>query len=991
MPRQRKSSIDADAVRAAANGRWSDIIAALAGIDSRLLDGNHHKCPKAGCPSTKDAFRFTDRDGDGSTVCSQCSTPGTKNGFETIQWLTGKSFPDVLADVAKYLGIEPAAARKAKKQADEEKQKLQLLEWDEGAELLAGYWGGIYKRPITLDGMKACHGKLARFHTGNRDWTVLAFPVWGERLNSAEPIAYALYNITGGTLPTFKKVGKDWIETPVKVFTMVVDRTRWDANCGDGWIGPVEKLAAATHVHKVEGPSCLLACCSLDDVPEGMVFLTNCCGAKTQPRPWMPGQVGGKLVTIGHDSDKPGQEGATGWIDRNLRWQPGWSALAEFASECRNVILHDRIEPKSGKDHRDFFLAGNGADELLDRIDAAETIAFRPGGPTLKEILVGPDESRVTSEAVESLAKSDRIYQRGGELVHVVQDSEPPRHLRRERSIATDEIVSAPRIVGLPLPGVREILTTVVTFVHETKGELSAIHPPDFVVKQVAARGQWRGIRPIEAVVESPVLRPDGSVLQVTGYDARTGLLLFPKVEFPPIPDSPTYDDAIRARDELLEIFHDFPFPSDNHKSAALAALLTPAARHAISGPVPLFAFDASTPGSGKTLAADAIAATYTGERMTRTSAPTDDGEMRKVITSIVIAAEQFALFDNIPNGERFGSASLDAALTGTSWSDRILGQSRMTGSLPLTTIFFASGNNMSWGGDTSRRVLPIRLVPAEEEPESRSGFRHPELLRWVAAERPRLAVAAVTLLRAFFVAGCPHGSLPEWGGFSEWSQIVRAAVVWCDMADPAVARQEAKSNDRKVSELRMLIEGWKEADPGRNGMTVSTALELLAKSQKQMDQIEADGGFPVDQYPILRNAIREITAAGKEPNARSIGSKLGHFRSRVSGGEYFERREERLGVAWKVVACGTSGSCGTYSLPNAGTFLDAGTCTQNGTENASRNSSPAAAGKSTATTARTATCNHLDPKTWVAQNGSMHCRGCNKFMGSRNPQEAHQ
>jgi len=55
-------------------------------------------------------------------------------------------------------------------------------------------------------------------------------------------------------------------------------------------------------------------------------------------------------------------------------------------------------------------------------------------------------------------------------------------------------------------------------------------------------------------------------------------------------------------------------------------------------------------------------------------SNPRDDDECRKRITAIALAAEPAVLIDNIVYG--LGCASLDAALTATTWQDRILGRS---------------------------------------------------------------------------------------------------------------------------------------------------------------------------------------------------------------------------------------------------------------------------------------------------------------------------
>ena len=102
--------------------------------------------------------------------------------------------------------------------------------------------------------------------------------------------------------------------------------------------------------------------------------------------------------------------------------------------------------------------------------------------------------------------------------------------------------------------------------------------------------------------------------------------------------------------------------------------------------------------------------------------------------------------------------------LTATSWEDRLLGVNRIVRA-PLYVTWFATGNNVAIAADTARRVCHIRLESPEERPENRSGFRHPDLLRWVGENRQRLLGAAITILRAYFCAGRPdQGAGPRDG-----------------------------------------------------------------------------------------------------------------------------------------------------------------------------------------------------------------------------------
>src|SRR5262249_21277938 len=145
------------------------------------------------------------------------------------------------------------------------------------------------------------------------------------------------------------------------------------------------------------------------------------------------------------------------------------------------------------------------------RHDRGETVSAddRPS------ITISTEEHLVNAEAVRALASDATIYQRGGLLVRIVRDASPATNgLRRPLS---------PRIEELPAPLLRERLTAVADWkkVKETKygTEENPAHPPAWCVSAVHAHAEWPGIRHLEAVVDYPVFRPDGSILSTTGYD----------------------------------------------------------------------------------------------------------------------------------------------------------------------------------------------------------------------------------------------------------------------------------------------------------------------------------------------------------------------------------------------------------------------------------------------------------------------------------------
>lgn len=77
----------------------------------------------------------------------------------------------------------------------------------------------------------------------------------------------------------------------------------------------------------------------------------------------------------------------------------------------------------------------------------------------------------------------------------------------------------------------------------------------------------WAGIRPLVAISETPIARPDLSIATTPGYDPATGCAYLPACELPPISDHPTREDARAALEVLAEPFLDFPYRSDADRS----------------------------------------------------------------------------------------------------------------------------------------------------------------------------------------------------------------------------------------------------------------------------------------------------------------------------------------------------------------------------------------------------------------------------------------
>ncbi|HZT81221.1 MAG TPA: hypothetical protein VFA26_13410 [Gemmataceae bacterium] len=500
--------------------------------------------------------------------------------------------------------------------------------------------------------------------------------------------------------------------------------------------------------------------------------------------------------------------------------------------------------------------------------------AARPAPDARDDIIVSPDQHIVNDQAEKALAGDPEVYQRAGELVAVVSDGERKR------------------IVPLTINSIRDRLARNARFIsrHKSKHseERKRLHPPSWCGGALLDRGEYRHIRRLAGLVDHPVLRPNGSILEEPGYDAATGLIYTPAGPVGAVPQHPTKADAVDAARELLSAVADFPFARPMHQSAWLAALLTPLARFAFDGPAPLFLADANARGVGKGLLFQVIAHILSGKPFPVSSYTDDESEFRKHITSVARGGDRFVLLDNVEG--KFGNSTLDRALTATTWEDRLLGQNKKV-SFPLAATWYATGNNLSLAADTARRICQIRLECGDEHPELRKGFAHPELLSWVKSERPRLLRAALTILAAYCHAGRPDQDLSPWGSFEGWSGWVRAAVKWAGQSDPGETRQFLRDQSDLVHQnMCLLLRRWQELDRDGKGLTVGEVIDRVTPGPN---------GSPSATLNDMRAAIEHL--CGKV-DAVKLGQLLAGKKRRNFGGLFIDRAgKEHNAVRWVV------------------------------------------------------------------------------------------
>lgn len=427
----------------------------------------------------------------------------------------------------------------------------------------------------------------------------------------------------------------------------------------------------------------------------------------------------------------------------------------------------------------------------------------------------------ITAEALEAIYYLNippHIFRRSGMLTRINID---------EKGI--------PYIENLNESAFRGCLARACSFFRDgIKNEPIPISPPLDVVRDCLSLGDW-AFPALLGITETPVMRPDGTVMTQPGYDEITNLYYYPsaKLTVPSVPDIPTADDIERATELLLEPIADFPFDSDASLANALATMLTPILRPMIDGPVPLALFDKPQQGTGASLLAEIISVLATGRAAAMMTAQKDDEGWRKAITSLLLKGQLVVTIDNVEYD--LWAPSLAATLTATTYQDRILGHSEIV-QLPNRTTWLATGNNIRLRGDLPRRCIWVRMDARVARPwlRDRNEFKHPQLIEWVSQNRGAILAAILTIARAWVVANKPKpDGVPALGGYEPYCQLIGGVLAFVGIKG-FLGNLSAMYDiaDTDTPQWEGFLEAWREF-VGENPVTVSEVIGLLNQNEE--------------------------------------------------------------------------------------------------------------------------------------------------------------
>jgi hypothetical protein len=492
-------------------------------------------------------------------------------------------------------------------------------------------------------------------------------------------------------------------------------------------------------------------------------------------------------------------------------------------------------------------------DEVFEEPDPLDVVGdVVEGTARPRIILTGRQPREIAEDARRALAGirgAGRLYLRDGRIVQVVVSEHGPAI----REVGGDEVQSL--LVGgcdwldLRRPKKHEI-TAGEEFLEEPAKAL-----PGYVVAAVRGhRGAW--LPGLSRVATAPFFARDAGgdarLVHGDGYDAQSEG--FSAGSFWVRRMGP--GEGLALVDELIA---DFPFESPGDRAHALAFALSPIVRDLVRGPVPMTVFEAPSPGTGKSLLMQVLATAATGRAVEPTPMSSQEDERRKAMGSMLQEGRPVVLLDNVRG--HLHDPALEGVLTAyPTWSDRRMGgQDRLR--VPALAVWGLSGNNLTMNADLARRTVSVRLNARTAQPELRRGFRHADLLGWVAERREDLTSALVAMVEAWMQAGQPQGG-QVLGSYESWSRVV-GGILQTAGVEGFLAERESRalSADPEAAEWSGLLHLWL-SEPALKGQ----------RSAAELARWCADRG-------LLLGVLGD---KGERSQATRLGSALRGMRGRV-------------------------------------------------------------------------------------------------------------
>jgi hypothetical protein len=212
---------------------------------------------------------------------------------------------------------------------------------------------------------------------------------------------------------------------------------------------------------------------------------------------------------------------------QDARWHARYDAIPETVASAVEFAKRKATEEPATLDGRPVMKVGGG--RLSDLADQAETLLIEAGV---------------------------QFYERSNRLARPIVKIVDTFHGRK---------TSVAQLARIDTIYARDMLCRIAVWVRfdiRSKTSVRIDPPADVAATMLARAGEW-AFPSLAGIVTTQTMRPDGTIFSEPGYDPATRLLLIDPPPMPPIPETPTRDDAEAALALLTGLLAEFPLVGD--------------------------------------------------------------------------------------------------------------------------------------------------------------------------------------------------------------------------------------------------------------------------------------------------------------------------------------------------------------------------------------------------------------------------------------------
>lgn len=285
------------------------------------------------------------------------------------------------------------------------------------------------------------------------------------------------------------------------------------------------------------------------------------------------------------------------------------------------------------------------------------------------------------------------------------------------------------------------------------------------------------------------------------------------------------YDDSltlVQATDFLRRLLLEFPFsekkpyphsddstPEEFYQSRSLAVQIAAMLSQFAIGCLPRhslrlgFIYNANTERSGKTLLVKLAIVAVSG-KMAAQSWTKKDEDLRKAIDAEVLRASRYIVFDNVKG--HIQSQIIEAFMTSSNWTGRVLGKTQMFEAENTATLFF-TGNDCTVSPDMANRCLIVDLYVDEADVQART-ISQPINDSWLMERENRFKILSAlwAIVRHWVDAGCQKPSGRVRVGFDEWCDVIAGMVEFAGFGDCLALPAIEKDPNTETGDVRALV-----------------------------------------------------------------------------------------------------------------------------------------------------------------------------------------